>query len=79
MSPASRVRNRRDVLARALRWTTLGLLGGLVAGVAARDRRLRRPGICLNQGLCAGCAALGRCDLPPARQARNNREADNGR
>ncbi|HEV57798.1 MAG TPA: hypothetical protein ENN87_09945 [Phycisphaerales bacterium] len=79
MSPRGRVRNRREVLARATRWATLGLLGGLVAGAAARDRRLRRQGICPNQGLCAGCGVLGRCDLPPARQARSNRGIDDDR
>ena len=68
MSLRGRVHSRRCLLIGALRWATLGLLGGLVAGSVARHRRLAERGICANQGLCGTCSIRTQCPLPLARQ-----------
>ena len=63
---SGQVQSRRQLLAAALRYATLGLLGTAGASVIARRRRLVREGKCINDGVCRGCNVLGTCGLPQA-------------
>ena len=56
---------RREFLLAAGRYAVALLLTGGVGAMALRD-----GGQCANQGLCAGCETLERCDLPQASSAR---------
>jgi len=62
--------SRRQLLTAALRYVTLGLLGTVSGSVIARRHRLVREGKCINDGVCRGCKALERCNLPPALSAK---------
>jgi len=64
------VRNRRQLLAEALRYATLGVLGAVGGSVLAKRHRLVREGKCIHGGICRGCAVLERCSLPQALLAR---------
>jgi hypothetical protein len=64
---------RRQLLATALRYATLGLLGAAGASVVAKRRRLVREGKCINEGICRGCEVLETCGLPAALSAKENR------
>ncbi|HIJ52169.1 MAG TPA: hypothetical protein HPP66_03320 [Planctomycetes bacterium] len=64
------VQSRRQLLAAALRYGTLGLLGAAGGAAFARRRRLLREGKCINDGVCRGCEAFERCNLPPALSAK---------
>ena len=61
---------RREMLAGALRYAALGLLGAGGTGLLAKRRRLLREGVCISNRLCAGCAILQDCTLPGALAAK---------
>ena len=67
---SKQVRNRRRLLAEALRYATLGILGAVGGSVLVKRHRLVREGKCINGGICRGCAVLERCSLPHALSAR---------
>lgn len=69
------VQSRRQMLAAALRYATLGLLGTFGASAISRRRRLVREGKCINEGVCRGCEILQTCSLP---QALSEKEALKG-
>ena len=58
--------SRRQLLAAALRYGTLGLLGAAGGAAFARRRRLVREGKCINRGICRGCEVFEACGLPQA-------------
>ncbi len=62
--------NRRHLLAAALRYATLGLLGAAGVAAFARRHRLVREGKCINDGVCRGCEVLETCGLPLALSAK---------
>jgi len=62
--------SRRQLLAGALRYATLGLLGTVGGSTFARRCRIAREGKCINQGICRGCEVLEKCDLPQALSAK---------
>ena len=62
--------SRRKLLEAALRYGTLGLLGAAGGTFFAKRRRLMREGKCINNGVCRGCKAFERCNLPPALSAK---------
>lgn len=68
---SKQVRNRRQLLTEALRYTTLGVLGAVGGSVLAKRHRLVREGKCINGGICRGCAVLEGCSLPQALSARD--------
>jgi hypothetical protein len=59
-------RDRRDFLAGAVRYGTLGLIAVVGGWLAAKRQRLVRQGVCINDGACAGCGVLAQCGLPAA-------------
>ena len=72
--------SRKELFAEVLRYATLGLMA--VGGIAlfAKRQRLVRMGKCVNEGICAGCKALGHCSLPQAASARRTLAGvDNGK
>ena len=58
--------NRRQLLARTLRYATFGLMGAGVAGAVSKRKRLVREKKCTNRGICRGCDTLDDCRLPQA-------------
>ena len=60
------VHNRRQLLARTLRYATFGLMGAGVAGAVSKRKRLVRENKCTNRGICRGCQTLENCRLPQA-------------
>ena len=60
------VQSRRQLLAATLRYATLGLLGAAGAPLIAKRRRLTEEGKCIGSGVCRGCEALEKCNLPAA-------------
>lgn len=66
------VRNRRQLLAEVLRYTTLGVFVVAGGSFLVKRHRLVREGKCINDGICRGCAVLERCSLPRALPAREN-------
>lgn len=64
------MQSRRQLLAAALRYGTLGLLGAAGGAAFARRRRLVREGKCINHGVCRGCEVLEACGLPQALSAK---------
>jgi len=67
-------RSRREFVVGALRKGALGILAASGAFAVAKRRRLVREGVCINDGLCLGCAAYRGCDLPAALYARQSSE-----
>lgn len=65
-----KIRSRREVLARVLRYCTLGALGAGGVAAAAKRRRLVREGKCVNRGICRGCGVFESCGLPQALSAK---------
>jgi hypothetical protein len=65
-----KVKSRRQLLAAALRYATLGLFGAAGASVISKRRRLAREGKCINDGVCRGCEVLKTCGLPQALSAK---------
>jgi hypothetical protein len=65
-----RVRSRRELCTGALRYAALGVLTAGGAALYAKRQRLLRQGICINDGICAGCTIFNKCELPPALSAR---------
>ena len=63
-------RNRRQLLAEALRYTTLGVFAVAGGSFLVKRHRLVREGKCLHGGICRGCAVLEGCSLPQALSAR---------
>ena len=61
---------RRQLLAGALRYVSLGLLGAVGGSVFAKRNRLVREGKCINHSLCRGCTIFERCSLPQALSAK---------
>ncbi len=61
-----RTQNRRQLLARTLRYATLGLIGAGGAGAFSKRRRLAGENKCANRGICRGCETLEDCRLPQA-------------
>ena len=61
-----KVKSRRQLLAAALRYATLGLFGAAGASVISKRRRLAREGKCINDRVCRGCEVLETCSLPQA-------------
>jgi hypothetical protein len=66
------VQNRRQLLAAALRYATLGLFGAVGASVISKRRRLVREGKCINDRVCRGCEILETCGLPQALSEKEN-------
>lgn len=64
------VQGRRELLAKAARYTTLALLGASSASLSAKRLRLVRPERCINQGICASCDVFQKCVLPQALSAK---------
>ncbi len=64
------MQSRRQLLAAALRYGTLGLLGAAGGAAFARRRRLLREGKCINHGVCRGCEVFEACGLPQALSAK---------
>lgn len=62
----AKLQNRRQMLAAALRYATLGLLGTFGVSAVSRRRRLVREGKCINKGTCRGCEVFQTCSLPQA-------------
>ena len=67
---SGQVQSRRQLLAAALRYATLGLFGVAGASVISRRRKLLREGKCINDGVCRGCEVFRRCGLPQALSAK---------
>jgi hypothetical protein len=65
-----KVQSRRELFTGALRYATLGLLTAGGAALYAKRQRLVRQGICISDGICAGCKVLDRCGLPAALSAK---------
>lgn len=63
--------SRRQLLAGALRYATLGLLAAGAGSLFAKRRRLVREGKCINSGICRGCKAFDDCGLPQALSAKD--------
>jgi hypothetical protein len=64
------MQSRRQLLAGALRYVTLGLLTAGGAATFAKRQRLVREGKCINSGICTGCKVLEQCSLPQSLSAR---------
>ncbi len=64
---------RRGLLAGALRYSVLAVLGAGGAAGALKRRVLLREGECLNGGVCPGCSLYEDCGLPRARAIRARR------
>ncbi len=64
------VQNRRQLLAAALRYGTLGLFATAGGSFFVKRRRLVREGKCINDGVCRGCEVLETCGLPQALSAK---------
>lgn len=62
--------SRRQLLAGALRYATLGVLGAVGVSVVAKRRRLGREDKCINRGVCRGCEVFEKCGLPQALSAK---------
>ena len=58
--------NRRELLVRALRYASIGLLAALGGSVIAKRQKLLLEGKCINNNLCADCELLADCELPQA-------------
>ena len=52
----------------------MGCLVGAGGLAVAKRRRLVREGKCINDGLCAGCAVYGACELPAALDTKRSLE-----
>jgi hypothetical protein len=61
-----KVQSRRELFAGALRYATLGLLTAGGAALYAKRRRLVQQGVCIGDGVCAGCNIFEQCSLPAA-------------
>jgi hypothetical protein len=61
-----KVHSRRDLCTGALRYAALAVLTADGAALYAKRRRLLRQGVCINDGICAGCTIFKECELPPA-------------
>jgi hypothetical protein len=66
----AKIQNRRQLMAAALRYGTLGLLGTTGVSIFTKRRKLLREGICINDGVCRGCEVFRRCGLPQALSAK---------
>ncbi|MHC4744931.1 MAG: hypothetical protein ACYS8Z_23700 [Planctomycetota bacterium] len=62
--------NRRSFFIGAMRYAALGVLAAAVGLMAAKRYRLKRQGVCINDGLCTRCKALQSCRLPLALAAK---------
>jgi hypothetical protein len=62
--------NRRELIVRALRYASIGLLAALGGSVFAKRYRLMKRGECVNRDLCADCEFLQDCELPQALSAK---------
>jgi hypothetical protein len=69
--PLGQAQSRRQLLAGALRYATLGLLTAAAATAFAKRRRLVREGKCINNGICRGCKVFDNCGLPQALSAKD--------
>jgi hypothetical protein len=56
--------SRRGFLAAAARYVTLGLFAAAGGWAVAKRRRLAAQGVCVNDGICDGCAIRADCGLP---------------
>jgi hypothetical protein len=65
--------SRRDFFRTTVRY---GLLGCLTAVAAVTGRRARLSNqVCVNRGICGGCAVFAICGLPEALSAKQVRTA----
>ena len=62
--------SRRGLLAGALRYSALGLLGAVGGWAFAKRGRLIREGKCVNDWICRGCRVYEKCGLPQALSAK---------
>ena len=62
--------NRRRLVVGALRYAALGLLCAGAGILAVKRYRLKRQGVCINNGLCRRCKVLDTCRLPLALTAK---------
>jgi len=68
-SPAN-FRGRRRFFVGMMRYAALGVLCAAAGLLAAKRYRLRRKGVCINDGLCRGCEVFEKCRLPLALSAK---------
>ena len=61
-----KMRNRRQMMTGALRYTVLGLVGFFAGSAIIKRRRLIKEGKCIDRGICGGCKLYEGCQLPPA-------------
>lgn len=73
MTQPPRDDDRRDFLQASLRWLALGSLSLLGWRLLRGDMARRAREICLNRGVCRGCAAYRDCGLPAALSAKRRR------
>lgn len=64
--------DRRNFFVAALRYAALGLICAGAGMLAAKRYRLKRQGVCINNGLCTRCKALKTCCLPLALAAKKD-------
>ena len=77
MSGVSSGQSRRDLFRATLRGAALGIVAVVAGGTVAKRQRLVAEGKCANNGLCQGCGALPRCELPQALDMREMLERGN--
>ncbi len=65
--------DRRGFLTAVARCGTLALMGAAGLWIVAKRQRLAQQGACINEGVCAGCPVLTRCDLPAALSLRDRK------
>lgn len=70
MNVPANFNNRRSFFLGVARYAALGVLCAGVGLLAAKRYRLKRQGVCINDGLCARCKALQTCRLPLALAAK---------
>jgi len=67
---AEKFRSRRCLFVGLLRYAALGFLCAAAGLLAAKRYRLRRSGVCINNGLCGRCKVFETCRLPLALSAK---------
>jgi hypothetical protein len=60
------MQSRRQLLTATLRYAMLGLLGATGAFLIGRRSRMTQENKCIGGGVCRGCYALEKCNLPAA-------------
>jgi hypothetical protein len=60
------IHERRQIMIGALRYAAAGAMGIGIIGAVFKRRKLGADHVCIDRGVCTGCAVYEECRLPRA-------------